>query len=152
MTKGEIREVIELVNQYIATYMAKYTPGETALMNFEEECMNGYTGAQPVTQGTIRKLVHAVAAAVGDKTKPTTVTYPDGSEMFSANKSGVIFFDTTGEAVFRLDSNGMTVLKELSVDGNMILSSLAGNAVTSVVEQMLASEEETKNDIEEIWA
>lgn len=152
LTKGDVREIIVMINEYLDSYMAKYTPGEAALMHFEEECMQGYSGQQTVTHATIRRLVHAVAAAVADKSKPTTVTYPDGSVMFTADEYGVTFYDTSGNRVFRIDENGTTFNMDVRIEDDLYMSTLAETAVTSVVDNMTDSVEDVENIVEEIWA
>lgn len=142
--------IIGVVREYISNYMAKYTPGETTLANFEQEDMKVYSGTAPVCHLTIRKLVHAVAAAIKEKSQANSATYPNDNPLFVAGQTNATFNTSMGVAAFTIHDHSVSFSKPVVID-NLLLGEEAVALIQAIVNNMAETDRNVEIMINNIW-
>lgn len=152
VTKRETDNILAIVREVVDAYISKYTPGEIVLAHFEDECMSSYSGLQPVQQGTIRKLVKAVSAAVSQKEQAGNIVYPDGNVLVSTNSTGATFYAPDGSVVMTVNVDGIVMPKDFSVMGNLELGADAEQLIEDLIDDHMATDADADIMLRELWA
>lgn len=146
ITKHEMDMILAVVRDYVKSLMGRYTPSEAVLANFEEEHMSFYSGYTKVNQDTIRELVRAVKQAFAALPTPTSapeeLKYANGNSVFEVLGNELIVKNHLGLACFSVDENGLHVIEDIEIRGNMKLSNIALSKIQIDL---------TQQDLDDLW-
>lgn len=146
MTKTELDQITAIMEELIEQRVGKYKPSEMVLGDFEKVNLARYHAHTPVTQVTIRELIHYIQAAFASlpdiQHLPTELKYSNGNHAFMINNDELNIYDYNGNVAIKVKREGVYVSSELKVLGSLSLSNAAKQEVSINI---------TTQDIDNLW-